>query len=161
MERTPEAGLQNVSSPADHAFRAIRSRAVRDRTDVAGMAAQARIGADPASGFTMSIPAESFLSALQVFAAHERMDPLMLLCKLTEECGELAEAVLVERGFKPHKKLEPEAAIAEAADVLLCMLLVLSRLYPGLTPEQLATRLSQRADEKLARYVARQPALRA
>lgn len=109
----------------------------------------------------MSIPADSFLSALQVFAAHERMDPLMLLCKLTEECGELAEAVLVERGFKPHKTLEPEAAIAEAADVLLCILLVLSRLYPGLTPEQLATRLSQQADHKLARYVARQPALRA
>ena len=134
---------------------------VSDQAGVAGMAAQARIGADIASGFTMSIPAESFLSALQVFAAHERMDPLMLLCKLTEECGELAEAVLVERGFKPHKTLEPEAAIAEAADVLLCMLLVLSRLYPGLTPEQLAARLSQQADHKLARYVARQPALRA
>ena len=103
MERTPDAGLQNVSSPTGHAFRAVRSRAVRDRTDVAGMAAQARIGADPASGFTMSIPADSFLSALQVFAAHERMDPLMLLCKLTEECGELAEAVLVERGFNADR----------------------------------------------------------
>ena len=76
----------------------------------------------------MSIPAESFLSALQVFAAHERMDPLMLLCKLTEECGELAEAVLVERGFKPHKTLEPEAAIAEAAPQSLAQLQGISGL---------------------------------
>lgn len=133
---------------------------MRDWTDVAGVAVQARIGAVPAPGFRfiMSIPAGSFLSVLQVFAAHERMDPLMLLCKLTEECGELAEAVLVEQGFKPHKTLGPEAAIAEAADVLLCILLVLSRLYPGLTPEQLSARLSQRTDDKLARYVVRQTA---
>jgi NTP pyrophosphatase (non-canonical NTP hydrolase) len=104
----------------------------------------------------MSFPPEAFTCALQTFAAHERMDPLMLLCKLTEECGELAEAVLVERGFKPHKTLEPEAAIAEAADVLMCILLLLGRLYPGLPPDELAAKLAMQADDKLARYLARQ-----
>lgn len=82
----------------------------------------------------------------------------MLLCKLTEECGELAEAVLVERGFKPHKTLEPDAAIAEAADVLMCLLLLLGRLYPSRPPEELAAMLTGQANEKLDRYVARQMA---
>ena len=104
----------------------------------------------------MSFPPEVFIRALQIFAVHERMDPLMLLCKLTEECGELAEAVLVERGFKPHKTLKPEAAIAEAADVLMCVLLLLGRLYPELTPEELAIRFARQSNDKLARYVARQ-----
>lgn len=106
----------------------------------------------------MPFPAEAFTESLQTFAVHERMDPLMLLCKLTEECGELAEAVLVERGFKPHKTLEQDAAIAEAADVLMCLLLLLGRLYPGRSPAELAGLLAGRMDEKLARYVARQPA---
>lgn len=161
MERTPDDRLQNVSNASARALAVFRFPGMRSAAGVAEGTAQARIGADIATGLTMSIPAESFVSALQIYADHERMDPLMLLCKLTEECGELAEAVLVERGFKPHKTLEPEAAIAEAADVLLCLLLVLSRLYPGLSPEQLATRLSQQADGKLARYIARQPALQA
>ncbi len=106
----------------------------------------------------MSFHPHSFSDALRVFATHERMEPLMLLCKLTEECGELAEAVLVERGFKPHKTLPPDAAIAEAADVLMCLLLLLGRLYPERSPEELAGQLAGQADEKLARYVARQPA---
>lgn len=101
---------------------------------------------------------EAFEAALTTFTAHERMDPLMLLCKLTEECGELAEAVLVERGFKPHKTLEPDAAIAEAADVLMCLLLLLNRLYPERAPAELAAQLAAQADGKMARYIARQPA---
>ena len=107
----------------------------------------------------MSFPPEAFVESLRTFAVHERMDPLMLLCKLTEECGELAEAVLVARGFKPHKTLEEDAAIAEAADVLMCLLLLLGRLYPERSPDQLAALLAAQADAKLARYVARQPAL--
>lgn len=106
----------------------------------------------------MTFPSDAFTGPLQVIAQHERMDPLMLLCKLTEECGELAEAVLVERGFKPHKTLESDAAIAEAADVLMCLLLLLGRLYPTRPPAELAAQLTGQANEKLARYVARQMA---
>ncbi len=106
----------------------------------------------------MTFPPDAFTGPLQVVTLHERMDPLMLLCKLTEECGELAEAVLVERGFKPHKTLEPDAAIAEAADVLMCLLLLLGRLYPTRSPEELAALLTGQANDKLARYVARQMA---
>lgn len=105
----------------------------------------------------MIFPPDAFTGPLQVVALHERMDPLMLLCKLTEECGELAEAVLVERGFKPHKTLERDAAIAEAADVLMCLLLLLGRLYPNRPTEELAALLTGQANEKLARYIARQP----
>jgi NTP pyrophosphatase (non-canonical NTP hydrolase) len=113
----------------------------------------ARVPVPPA----MPFPPDAFLEALQTFSRHERMDPLMLLCKLTEEAGELAEAVLVERGFKPHKTLEPDAALGEAADVLMCLLLVLCRLHPERSPEQIAAQLAGRMDDKLARYVARQP----
>jgi len=105
----------------------------------------------------MSFAPDAFTEALTAFATHERMDPLMLLCKLTEESGELAEAVLVQRGYKPHKTLPADASIDEAADVLLCLLLVLSRLYPERSPAQLAGQLAERIDGKLARYVARQP----
>jgi NTP pyrophosphatase (non-canonical NTP hydrolase) len=105
----------------------------------------------------MAFSPDAFTEALTAFAAHERMDPLMLLCKLTEESGELAEAVLVKRGFKPHKQLPPDATLDEAADVLLCLLLVLSRLHPEHSPAQLATRFAGRIDDKLARYIARQP----
>jgi NTP pyrophosphatase (non-canonical NTP hydrolase) len=105
----------------------------------------------------MSFSPDAFAEAFSVFATHERMDPLMLLCKLTEESGELAEAVLVQRGYKPHKTLPADASIDEAADVLLCLLLVLSRLYPERSPAQLAAQLAERIDGKLARYVARQP----
>lgn len=80
----------------------------------------------------------------------------MLLCKLTEESGELAEAVLVKQGYKPHKVLPGDAAVDEAADVLMCLLLVLSRLYPELSPADLSARLAAAADHKLARYLARQ-----
>lgn len=104
----------------------------------------------------MPLPADTFAEALAVFAAHERMDPLMLLCKLTEESGELAEAVLVRRGFKPHKPLPDDAALDEAADVLMCLLLVLSRLYPALSPAELSARLAASTDRKLARYIERQ-----
>lgn len=105
----------------------------------------------------MPLSPDTFSEAFTQFARHERMDPLMLLCKLTEEAGELAEAVLAQRGFKPHKQLPPEASFDEAADVLLCLLLVLSRLHPELSPEQLASRFADHIDGKLARYVARQP----
>jgi hypothetical protein len=106
----------------------------------------------------MTFPPDAFTGPLHVVALHERMDPLMLLCKLTEECGELAEAVLVERGFKPHKTLEPDAAIAESADVLMCLLLLLGRLYPNRSPEALAALLTGQANDKLTRYIARQTA---
>jgi phosphoribosyl-ATP pyrophosphohydrolase len=100
---------------------------------------------------------DAFLDALHAFRTHERMDPSMLMCKLTEEAGELAEAVLVAQGFKPHKTLAPDAALDEAADVMLCLLLVLSRVYPDQPPDALARSLAGRIDDKLARYVARQP----
>lgn len=105
----------------------------------------------------MAFSSDAFAEALSVFATHERMDPLMLLCKLTEESGELAEAVLVQRGYKPHKILPTDAAIDETADVVLCLLLVLSRLYPERSPEQLAAELAKHIDSKLVRYIARQP----
>ncbi len=82
----------------------------------------------------------------------------MLMCKLTEEAGELAEAVLVAQGFKPHKTLPADAALGEAADVMLCLLLVLSRVYPEQTAHALAGALAGQIDARLARYVARQPA---
>lgn len=106
----------------------------------------------------MHCPPEAFAEALRIFSRHERMDPLMLLCKLTEESGELAEAVLVERGYKPHKTLPENATLDEAVDVLLCLLLLLTRLHPDRTPETLAAQLAESVDRKVDRYIARQPA---
>ena len=54
----------------------------------------------------MHCPPEALAEALRLFSRHERMDPLMLLCKLTEESGELAEAVLTGNalGYYPCRQ---------------------------------------------------------
>jgi len=56
--------------------------------------------------------------------------------KLQEEMGELAEVALYENGFNQHKAKPNEDSFGEGADVILCVLDVLSRLHLELTPHQ-------------------------
>lgn len=64
-----------------------------------------------------------------------------ILAKMTEEIGEFAEAVQVERGKLPHKNKELEAPFYEAADAIICIVNVLARLYPKKSPAQVYTLL--------------------
>ena len=69
----------------------------------------------------MSFSPDAFAEALSVFATHERMDPLMLLCKLTEgECpvGDLANyAGLGLSATSQHlSKLRAEEVVATRRD---------------------------------------------
>lgn len=64
-----------------------------------------------------------------------------VLAKMTEETGEFAEAVQVERGKMPYKNKELEAPFYEAADAIICIVNILARLYPKKSPAQVYTLL--------------------
>lgn len=54
-----------------------------------------------------------------------------VLCKLFEEGGELSTAMLIETGKMPHKQLkQPDEVYEEAADVIICVLDALAKIYP-------------------------------
>lgn len=64
-----------------------------------------------------------------------------ILAKMTEEVGEFAEAVQIERGKLSYKNKELEAPFYEAADAIICMVNTLARLYPKKSPAQVYTLL--------------------
>lgn len=78
---------------------------------------------------------------------------LVMLAKLTEEVGELAEAVLYDSGYNQHKKMK-EPTISEVADVIQVALAVLTKSYPGNTPEMLAKSLSVHLERKTDKWQA-------
>lgn len=69
--------------------------------------------------------------------SHPSWTPFHVLGKLTEESGELAEAVIAKEYGTPEGPEHEEHVIEEAADVVLCAFDLASRCHPELTPEQL------------------------
>ena len=72
-----------------------------------------------------------------------RRDPLPLanmMVKLTEESGELAEAVNFHEGYLPNKTMK-EPLEGEVADVINCAVAVLVKARPNLTDAELLTLL--------------------
>lgn len=82
---------------------------------------------------------------------YERMNPTELALKAGEEQGEFATAVLVETGAITHKSLK-EPSFGEAADVLLCHMAALAKLYPRMTDEEVAAELTRWIHIKQAKY---------
>lgn len=82
---------------------------------------------------------------------HERMTPTELGLKGSEEYGEFAQAVLVETGGITHKTLK-EPSFGEAADVILCMMSSLAKLYDTMSPEEVSAELAKWLYMKQAKY---------
>lgn len=81
----------------------------------------------------------------------EVLDVSELHMKVSEETGEFGEAVLIERGRLPGKKLN-EPAMGEGADVIIATICVLAKHYPDLSPAELSTLLSKWVNVKMAKY---------
>jgi hypothetical protein len=81
----------------------------------------------------------------------DKLDTTEMHMKLSEENGEFAEALLVERGKLPGKKLK-EPAMGEGADVIIATICTLAKHYPDLSPEQLAAELSKWVNIKMNKY---------
>lgn len=77
-----------------------------------------------------------------------------VICKLFEEGGELAQAVLIETGKMPHKKLDsPDEVYDEVADVMICALDALAKVYGGtLTDEQIANKVINSLYKKMNKW---------
>jgi len=81
----------------------------------------------------------------------DQLDASELHMKVSEENGELAEAILVERGKLPGKKLK-EPAAGEGADVIISAVCTLAKHYSGLSAEELASQLSKWINIKTGKY---------
>lgn len=73
------------------------------------------------------------------------------MIKLTEECGELGEAVNKLEGFLPHKELK-EPVEGEVADVIITALDVLRESYAHLTEEQVLEMLYEQLKLKSQKW---------
>ena len=93
------------------------------------------------------------LDAAEVTIEHETMPVWALAMKITEENGELQEALLKELGFLQHKVLK-ESPMYEAADVIICVIGVLAKLYTtrGFTADQIMNQLRGALDHKMHKY---------
>ena len=81
-------------------------------------------------------------------------NPMPLLArhiKMTEECGEFAEALLHQQGFLPHKTMK-EPIEGEVADVIICVLDTLRAVYPEQTPAEFLAMVQYQIDKKSARW---------
>jgi len=88
--------------------------------------------------------------ALDISRADQK-PTLFKLGKLQEEGGELAQAVLHNEGFLPHKTMK-EPLVGEVADVILVALDVYRASYPELNNEQLIAQLEEQLKTKSAKW---------
>ena len=71
--------------------------------------------------------------------------------KMVEECGEFAEAMLVEGGWLKHKTLK-EPAIGEVADVMICLLDTARKLYKHMSDQEFKDELQRQLDMKADKW---------
>jgi hypothetical protein len=76
-----------------------------------------------------------------------------VLAKMMEECGEFSEATLIAMGLTRHKEMEVDDPLLEAADVIICLMDALQRLYPKKAPDELYVSLSAAIDRKRERWI--------
>jgi hypothetical protein len=82
---------------------------------------------------------------------YETMDVNELHMKISEENGELAQAILAERGKLPGKVLK-EPAMGEGADVIIATICALAKHYPNKSPDQLSAELAKWVNIKMDKY---------
>ena len=75
------------------------------------------------------------------------------MIKLTEECGELAEAVNKHDGFLPHKELK-EPVEGEVADVIITAIDVLRKAYQDKSEKEVMALLADQIEKKSAKWEA-------
>jgi len=73
------------------------------------------------------------------------------MIKLTEECGELAEAVNKHEGLLPHKELK-EPVEGEVADVIITAIDVLRRVHADKTEEEVFELLKTQLELKSQKW---------
>lgn len=81
----------------------------------------------------------------------EPMTATELALKGSEESGEFSCAVLVETGAIRHKSLK-EPTFGEAADTILCQVSALAKLYPDMSPAEIAEELAKWLHIKQLKY---------
>lgn len=81
----------------------------------------------------------------------EILDTSELHMKVSEENGEFGEAILIERGRLPGKKLK-EPALGEGADVIIATVCTLAKHYGSMPAEDLADMLSKWVNIKMGKY---------
>ena len=91
---------------------------------------------------------------LRPFAEQAEWSIADVLTKATEELGEFSEAVQIERGKFPHKTRELDAPFYEAADLIQCVMDVLSRLYSTKSPAEICTLVHHAINSKNVKWEA-------
>ena len=91
------------------------------------------------------------LKILEMTQSHEGMPDWALGMKLSEETGEVNEALLVANGFLQHKVLK-EDVLHEVADVFNVCLGLLAKHYPTKTPEEILEQLNSALVKKGKKY---------
>jgi NTP pyrophosphatase (non-canonical NTP hydrolase) len=100
----------------------------------------------------MLIDIEKILYDLIVLAKEKENAPDWALgLKLSEECGEVAEVLLVDNGFCQHKEIK-EDLFHEIADVFNVCTAILARRYTELSADEIMVRLTQAVEKKGQKY---------
>ena len=94
---------------------------------------------------------DAIVEALELSRELEDAPTLVLNAKLSEEFGELSEALLKEMGYLQHKTLK-ESSISEAADIINVLLAVLSAHYPDKSVDDIIRELRDAIVLKCAKY---------
>jgi NTP pyrophosphatase (non-canonical NTP hydrolase) len=71
--------------------------------------------------------------------------------KLDEELGELSEAIQIKRG-KLNRPVGKDDEFGELADVMNCLVDMVSRVNPGMPPEEFIDRLKSAMDRKTKKW---------
>ena len=79
--------------------------------------------------------------------------------KLQEVVGELAETALYEQGYNQHKPTPEEDSFGEGADVILCVVDIVSRLHPEMPTSQVYAHLQHALRTKYNKWERRIKAL--
>ena len=90
---------------------------------------------------------------LQVLLEAEGWEVGDVLAKATEELGEFSEAVQIARGKITNKTQDVDEPFCEAADVIICMVDALARIYPEKPASEIYVLLLSSVDRKCAKWV--------
>ena len=71
-----------------------------------------------------------------------------VLAQLLQEGGEFSEQVMIRAGKLPYKEPEFDGVFLEAADVIVCVIDAVAKMYPNDSPAMVLTKLSNAMNRK-------------
>jgi len=89
---------------------------------------------------------------IETIQQHESAPAIVLAVKLSEEVGELSEAVLSESGYLKHKTKTLEGIMGETADIFNVLIGILSTQYPNKTASEITAELQEAMQRKWEKY---------